>query len=151
MGIDKLLQELKPITKPVKLQELRGQTCGVDASCWLHRASYSCALCLVSGKNTTKYLQFTLNSINLLKSFNITPIMVFDGAHLPMKANENHRRNVVRERANTDTCGDTANPFNSLHWTSHIKLSRATEFVSILKHCIDNIFVLVSGSCNCFP
>eukprot|EP01083_Nonionella_stella_P145859 457978_1 len=99
MGIDKLLQELKPITKPVKLHELRGQTCGVDASCWLHRASYSCALCLVSGKNTTKYLQFTLNSINLLKRFDITPIMVFDGAHLPMKANENHRRNVVRERA----------------------------------------------------
>eukprot|EP01083_Nonionella_stella_P003068 8718_1 len=31
MGIDKLLQELKPITKPVKLHELRGQTCGVEA------------------------------------------------------------------------------------------------------------------------
>eukprot|EP01083_Nonionella_stella_P100470 283420_1 len=99
MGIEKLLQELKPITKYAKLHEFRGQTCGVDASCWLHRASFNCALRLVTGESTTKYLQFTLNCIKLLKYFNITPIIVFDGAHLPMKANENHKRNVIRDKA----------------------------------------------------
>eukprot|EP01083_Nonionella_stella_P210630 762376_1 len=140
MGIDKLLQELKPITKPVKLQELRGQTCGVDASCWLHRASYSCALCLVSGKNTTKYLQFTLNSINLLKSFNITPIMVFDGAHLPMKANENHRRNVVRERAKNLALlalesGNTDVAFKEATKAVHITKQMITEFMN---QCIEH-------------
>eukprot|EP01083_Nonionella_stella_P100469 283419_1 len=98
MGIQNLLPELKPITKYAKLSQFDGQTCGVDASCWLHRGSYSCALQLVSDQFTTKYLQFTLHCINLLKSFNITPIIVFDGAHLPMKANEEHRRNVIRDK-----------------------------------------------------
>eukprot|EP01083_Nonionella_stella_P264596 897372_1 len=97
MGIQNLLKELRPITKSVGLDHFRDQKCGVDASCWLHRASHSCALDLVSGRPTTKYLQFTLRCIRTLQYYNITPIIVFDGAHLPMKANEEHRRNQIRE------------------------------------------------------
>eukprot|EP01084_Bolivina_argentea_P258938 436734_1 len=97
MGIPNLLKELRVITKSVSLSNFSGETCGVDASCWLHRASHSCALALVSGRSTTKYLEFTLRCIQTLLDYNITPIIVFDGAHLPMKANEEHRRNQIRE------------------------------------------------------
>eukprot|EP01084_Bolivina_argentea_P258939 436737_1 len=97
MGIAKLLKELKPITEQVHLSKFSGQTCGVDISCWLHRGANSCALQLISGEPTAKYLDFALKCIQILQYHNITPIIVFDGAQLPMKANEEQRRNTRRK------------------------------------------------------
>ena len=97
MGIRNLLRELKPIIRHCDISEFSGKICGIDASVWLHRAAYSCASKLIFNKNTNKYIEWILNSINKLKYYNIKPIMVFDGEQLPMKANEEEKRNNLRE------------------------------------------------------
>ena len=38
MGINTLLEFLRPVTSNVSLDEYKGQTAAVDASCWMHRA-----------------------------------------------------------------------------------------------------------------
>mmetsp|Transcript_24989 Transcript_24989/g.40478 ORF Transcript_24989/g.40478 Transcript_24989/m.40478 type:complete len:818 (+) Transcript_24989:68-2521(+) len=98
MGIDNLLKELRPITNThCHVSQFEGQTCAVDASCWLHRASYSCALQLVTGKGTTKYLNFLLRCIRLFQHHRVSLIVVFDGAQLPMKRGEEQKRRALRE------------------------------------------------------
>ena len=121
MGVKNLLKELQPITSTVHLSQFRfamslfiyhcshslssyiititlysGQTAGIDASCWLHRAAHSCCLDLVLGRPNNKYLQFTCKCLNVLLGYNITPIVIFDGGLLPMKANEENKRNKIR-------------------------------------------------------
>jgi hypothetical protein len=49
-----LLPLLKSIQKPTQLKKYDGQTLGVDAYGWLHRAAYCCALELGQGKPTQK-------------------------------------------------------------------------------------------------
>ena len=85
MGIQVLLKELKPVTKTDShISRFRGKRAGIDASCWLHRSAHSCAWELVSGKPTRKYLSYLVKCLNCLKNFGVIPIVVFDGAALPM-------------------------------------------------------------------
>jgi len=99
MGIENLLKELKKITDDrAHIRDFAGKKCGVDASVWLHRSSYSCALDLVLNKSTKKYLNFTRRCIDLLRHHSVTPIIVFDGAQLPMKANEEQKRGESRKK-----------------------------------------------------
>jgi exonuclease-1 len=94
MGIQGLLLALRPLTRVAHLNDFRGQTCAVDASAWLHRASYGCALELATGQDTVMYLHFCMDMIDILKKHGITPTVVFDGARLPMKdcTRESRRR-----------------------------------------------------------
>ncbi len=55
------------------------------------------AIALISGKPTNKFLHFTLRCIKALMQSNITPIIVFDGACLPMKSTTENNRNNYRE------------------------------------------------------
>lgn len=43
MGITGLLPFLKSIQRDVHVSSLKGLKVGVDAYCWLHKGSYSCA------------------------------------------------------------------------------------------------------------
>lgn len=49
-----LLPLLKSIQRPTELKLLHGETLGVDAYGWLHRAAFSCAAELAQGKPTSK-------------------------------------------------------------------------------------------------
>lgn len=49
-----LLPLLKSIQRPIELKSLHGETLGVDAYGWLHRAAFSCAGELGQGKPTNK-------------------------------------------------------------------------------------------------
>ncbi|KAF7547615.1 hypothetical protein G7Z17_g7609 [Cylindrodendrum hubeiense] len=86
MGVSGLLPLLKSIQKPVELKSYAGQTLGVDAYGWLHRAAYSCALELGQDKPTQKYITSAMNRVRMLRHFGVTPYMVFDGDYLPSKA-----------------------------------------------------------------
>ncbi|KAH7155202.1 PIN domain-like protein [Dactylonectria estremocensis] len=86
MGVSGLLPLLKSIQKPVELKSYAGQTLGVDAYGWLHRAAYSCALELGQDKPTQKYITSAMNRVRMLRHFGVTPYMVFDGDFLPSKA-----------------------------------------------------------------
>ncbi|KAK7433370.1 Rad2 nuclease [Neonectria magnoliae] len=86
MGVSGLLPLLKSIQKPKELKNYAGQTLGIDAYGWLHRAAYSCALELGQDKPTQKYITSIIHRIKMLRHCGVTPYMVFDGDYLPSKA-----------------------------------------------------------------
>ncbi|OAA73454.1 DNA repair protein (XPGC)/ Rad [Cordyceps fumosorosea ARSEF 2679] len=86
MGVSGLLPLLKSIQKPTELKKCDGQTLGVDAYGWLHRAAFCCAVELGQGKPTTKYVTAAMHRVRMLLHFGVKPYMVFDGDYLPSKA-----------------------------------------------------------------
>ena len=101
MGIKGLLPLLKSIHEQVHLSEFSGQTLAVDGYCWLHKGAFGCAYELALGRSTSKYtitdllqtvtkisryVDFCMQRIEMMKTFGVEPFVVFDGGPLPMKA-----------------------------------------------------------------
>lgn len=98
MGIQGLLPQLKPIQQPVTLRRYSGQTLAIDGYAWLHRAAHSCAMELATDQPTTKYLQFFIKRLTMLRStFNITPYLVFDGDSINVKKETDSKRREKRQ------------------------------------------------------
>jgi len=57
----------------------------VDAYVWLHRGAFGCAEDLVKGKRTTKFVDYAMYRVRMLRYHGITPFVVFDGGPLPAK------------------------------------------------------------------
>ncbi|RLN70924.1 hypothetical protein BBJ29_002244, partial [Phytophthora kernoviae] len=87
MGVHGLLPVLKSVIDQIHVSKYAGKTVGVDASGWLYKGAYSCPIHLVLGRPTD-----AIQQLKLLQEHNITPILVFDGAPLPAKAEENAKR-----------------------------------------------------------
>ncbi|CAD8102762.1 unnamed protein product [Paramecium sonneborni] len=85
MGIDSLLKALKSVTKPRHISEYSNKKIAVDTYCWLHKGIFLCAQELQDGRETNEHINYCLKKVELLKKYNITVIMVFDGAKLPSK------------------------------------------------------------------
>ncbi|OAX41626.1 PIN domain-like protein [Rhizopogon vinicolor AM-OR11-026] len=105
MGITGLLPLLKSIQVHRHLSDFGGQTLAVDAYVWLHRGVYTCATELATGKNSTKYVEYAMQRVRLLRHHKIQPYIVFDGGPLPAKAGTETERKQRREenlaKANT--------------------------------------------------
>lgn len=101
MGISGLLPLLKNITRNVHISQYANQRVAIDAYCWLHRGAYSCSTELCQNIPTVKYINFCVSRVQLLRSFNITPVLVFDGGALPSKKGQEEKRRKKRreERA----------------------------------------------------
>jgi len=98
MGIKGLLKELGPLHRKKHLKDFKGLTVGIDAFAWLHRASYGCAKEVCLGLPTSAYIKFCMRILKMLKECEIKPIVVFDGQMLPMKKNEEEKRNRMRRK-----------------------------------------------------
>ncbi len=116
MGIEGLLQALKPIRVKKNIQKFEGLTAAVDVSTWLYKGTYSCAFELAQGEETNSYLRYTLKMIRLLRNHKITPIMVFDGLTLPLKEEnikqrkeEKLRNKIVGDRLRDEGRAEEAN------------------------------------------
>lgn len=93
MGIQGLLPLLKSIQRQTHLSELKGKTLAVDGYVWLHKGAYGCAVELANGRPTTKYVEYSMHRVRLLRYHGIEPFLVFDGGPLPAKqATERERR-----------------------------------------------------------
>ncbi|QDS71442.1 hypothetical protein FKW77_003654 [Venturia effusa] len=99
MGIQGLLPLLKSIHKPCSLKQFSGQTIGVDAYGWLHRGTVTCAVELALDKPTTKFVDFAMSRVRMLKHFGITPYLVFDGDYLPSKSKTEKERSARRKES----------------------------------------------------
>lgn len=100
MGITGLLPLLSSITKSVHVHELQGLTIAIDAYSWLHRGMYgSCAIDRFNGINNLSFVPYCMSRIQFLQRWNIKPIMVFDGANLPIKEVQEGERASNREKA----------------------------------------------------
>jgi hypothetical protein len=91
MGISGLLPLLSDISNRRKVDVFLGKKVGIDASTWLHKGAYGCAADLARGKQTDGYLRYFMRYIDMLKHYEVEPVVVFDGAPLPMKKLTNDR------------------------------------------------------------
>ncbi|CAA7029490.1 unnamed protein product [Microthlaspi erraticum] len=104
MGIKDLLRFMKPYILPIHIQKYAGKRVGIDAYSWLHKGAYSCSmeLCLdTDGKKKLRYIDYFMHRINLLQHYEIIPIVVLDGGHMPCKAATGDERQRKR-KANFD-------------------------------------------------
>ncbi|KAH9941805.1 PIN domain-like protein [Epithele typhae] len=97
MGISGLLPLLKDIQNSKHLSEFRGQTLAVDGYVWLHRGIYGCAAEISTGKKTTRYVEYAMHRVRLLRHYGIQPYLVFDGGPLPAKQGTESDRKQRRE------------------------------------------------------
>ncbi|CAH1964444.1 unnamed protein product [Acanthoscelides obtectus] len=99
MGITGLLPFLEKATKPCHISEFRGGTVAIDGYCWLHKGASACAIQLAQGEPTQVYIHYCVKYLKLLQSYDIKPIMVFDGKNLPAKADTEAKRRESRAKA----------------------------------------------------
>ncbi|XP_030051066.1 exonuclease 1 isoform X2 [Microcaecilia unicolor] len=99
MGIQGLLQFIKEASEPIHVKKFKGQTVAVDTYCWLHKGAFACAEKLAKGEHTDQYVAFCMKLVDMLISFGIKPILVFDGCTLPSK-NEVEKARRERRQAN---------------------------------------------------
>ncbi|XP_058254927.1 exonuclease 1 isoform X1 [Hemibagrus wyckioides] len=97
MGIQGLLQFLKEASEPVHVQKYRGHTVAVDTYCWLHKGAFSCAEKLAKGEPTDQYVVYCMKLVDMLLSYGIKPVLVFDGRNLPSKQEVEKARRERRQ------------------------------------------------------
>ncbi|NXX80907.1 EXO1 Exonuclease, partial [Urocolius indicus] len=97
MGIQGLLQFIKEAAEPAHVKKYKGQAVAVDAYCWLHKGAYACAEKLARGEPTDFYVAFCMKLVDMLLSFGIKPILVFDGCTLPSKKEVEKARREKRQ------------------------------------------------------
>uniref|UniRef100_A0A224X834 Exonuclease 1 n=1 Tax=Panstrongylus lignarius TaxID=156445 RepID=A0A224X834_9HEMI len=124
MGINGLLPFLEKATKPVNISQYSGCTVAVDTYCWLHKGAFSCAEKLARGEQTDQYVVYCMKFVNMLLSHNIKPILVFDGRHLPAKA---ETEKVRKERRDT----------NRKKAAELLRADRVDEARSLIRRCVD--------------
>ena len=98
MGISGLLPALKSITRRGHISEYKDKVVLVDGYCWMHRSIYMCAEDVAEGKVTDRYIDFMLSMVDVLTGNNVQPIIVFDGAPLPIKSQTNLKRSTNRKQ-----------------------------------------------------
>eukprot|EP00178_Gracilaria_changii_P024130 TRINITY_DN727_c0_g1_i1.p1 TRINITY_DN727_c0_g1~~TRINITY_DN727_c0_g1_i1.p1 ORF type:complete len:714 (+),score=72.58 TRINITY_DN727_c0_g1_i1:157-2298(+) len=99
MGINGLLPVIKPICKQEHVQVFANSRVGVDAYAWLHKGAFSCASKICTGVETNAYVEYCMYRVRMLIHFGAQPVLVFDGAELPMKARTHAERRERREEA----------------------------------------------------
>ncbi|XP_055666730.1 exonuclease 1 [Falco peregrinus] len=97
MGIQGLLQFIKEAAEPAHVKKYKGQAVAVDTYCWLHKGAYTCAEKLARGEPTDLYVAFCMKLVDMLLSFGIKPILVFDGCTLPSKKEVEKARREKRQ------------------------------------------------------
>lgn len=99
MGITGLIPFLEKASTPVNLKQLQGSSVAVDSYCWLHKGVFACAEKLIRGETTDIHIQYCLKYVDMLMRHKIKVIMVFDGRHLPAKAETERRRREARNES----------------------------------------------------
>jgi exonuclease-1 len=113
MGISGLLPLVQPASVEVHIQSYAGMRVAVDAYSWLHKGAYACAMDLAQARKTQgcaaatrpqchartltrtlsdRYVKYCMRRVAMMKHYNVTPVMVFDGAYLPSKAEKETER-----------------------------------------------------------
>lgn len=147
MGIQNLLLTLKSISTQKHLESYRNKRVAIDGYCWLHKSIYTLEeKDILSPKpNLSNCMHYLKNRLYPLLKYQIVPIVVFDGAKLPMKLVEESRektRNKLNEEAKALLL---RNDNNSAKYKKlqafDISPEMAYEFIKILKEFNIEFFV----------
>ena len=76
----------------VHLNQFKGKSLALDASCLIHRGGRASAADYLHSRPSSKWLGYPLRIVDAILNAGATPVVVFDGAPLPMKA----RTDIVR-------------------------------------------------------
>ena len=140
MGIPNLLRILKQISTKQSLSSYKGKKAGIDGYTWLHRSLY----CIGEGilKNPidiTKCINYFTKKLQLLLKNEVTPIFVFDGDKLPMKINEEDKREIKRKEYEKEA--ENMLKMNNIYGAIYKKIESfdvtpefAYEFMKVLKN-----------------
>ncbi|CAA7388537.1 unnamed protein product [Spirodela intermedia] len=147
MGIQGLLPMLKSIMVPMHVKDLAGQSVAVDTYSWLHKGAFSCSREICKGLPTSRYVDYCMYRVNLLRHFGIKPILVFDGGLLPMKVDQEIKRSRIRkenlERAlDHESAGNTAAAYEYYQKAVDISPSVAYHLIQVLKE--ENVDYIVA-------
>ncbi|KAI3929227.1 hypothetical protein MKX01_006463 [Papaver californicum] len=97
MGIAGLLPRLKLIMIPIHIKDLRSFFVVVDTYSRFHKGGLSCSKELCKSEPTSRHIAYCMHRVNLLRHYNVKPILVFDEGHLPMKCEEEAKRSRSRK------------------------------------------------------
>ncbi|XP_015280057.1 PREDICTED: exonuclease 1 [Gekko japonicus] len=97
MGIPGLLQFIKEAADPTHIKKYKGQVVAVDTYCWLHKGAYACAEKLARAEPTDQYVIYCMKLVDMLLSFGVKPVLVFDGCTLPSKMEVEKSRREKRQ------------------------------------------------------
>ncbi|XP_060099491.1 exonuclease 1 [Heteronotia binoei] len=97
MGIPGLLQFIKEAAEPTHVKKYKGQVVAVDTYCWLHKGAYACAEKLARAEPTDQYVIYCMKLVDMLLSFGVKPVLVFDGCTLPSKKEVEKSRREKRQ------------------------------------------------------
>ena len=99
-GFHKAVEGLSIRQSPEEtLAPFKGKSLAIDLSSWLYKACYSCATDLALGKPTTRYINFVVRRLKLLKYHGVQPILVADNEATGLKAGtETDRRDKKRSK-----------------------------------------------------
>ncbi|XP_078413438.1 exonuclease 1 isoform X1 [Cetorhinus maximus] len=97
MGIQGLLQFVKEASEPIHIKKYKGQVVALDMYCWLHKGAFACADKLAKGEPTDQYVGYCMKFVEMLVSFGIKPVLVFDGCTLPSKKEVDKARRLRRQ------------------------------------------------------
>lgn len=106
------------------LRDFQGQCVAIDSYCWLHKGAFACADKLARGESTDIHIQFCLKYVNMLLSYDIKPILVFDGRHLPAKAMTEAKRRESRDNSKKRAA-------------ELLRIGKTEEAKSFLRRCVD--------------
>ena len=132
MGIKGLWKALAIITRPCSvLEAFGGETIGIDAYGWLHKAVLCCPEDILAGRHPKGFLSYLQHLTRMLQHNGIVPILVFDGANLPAKAATEAARREVRCAALA--MGQAALATGDLQG-AHAAFARAVDVTPALAH-----------------
>ena len=97
MGIYNLLRTLSSITVKKHLKEYKNKRVAIDGYCWLHKSIFTIGTSILEEKiDITPCICYLKRKLFKLLQYNIIPIIVFDGAKIPIKKNEEEKRRKNR-------------------------------------------------------
>jgi exonuclease-1 len=96
MGISGLLQFLKEYRTNVSLAKYSGKTVAVDVSCWIHQGAYYADFSEGIESAIQKIIHYVTKRIRMLLDHKVEPIIVFDGASIPVKKRIQEERARIR-------------------------------------------------------
>ncbi|EGD82731.1 hypothetical protein PTSG_03380 [Salpingoeca rosetta] len=99
MGVPGLINLVRPVVQTVNLERFTGQRVAIDISSFAYKGCYSRSLELLRNAEDLRPYRFVFKRLALLTTAGITPVVVFDGAPLAAKAEENARRQRQRKAA----------------------------------------------------
>jgi exonuclease-1 len=99
MGIQGLLRWADSVHTDSHISMFKGKKLAVDLLCWIHKAVHGCGISIAIEKNIYPLVSRLWYRIKEIQAFDITLVLVLDGADLPLKTAVDNQRKSRRDKS----------------------------------------------------